>query len=375
MPGGRIRPHTGSPIPACRRGVAAPAGSWGSRCRCSPPSAPERPAGTPSGRPSSFGLPWCGTCPGCRRWSPIWHRCRPRARRRRGRRDRPPKRPSGGAGIRRFRPRDRRKHHRRRHSNHAPARDSTRSRGPPVIRRPGRKVSEGSPARPPARSSRSGKEYVTIGVAASLERAYGAFRAGDLESAAEAYRAVVRHEPGNRDALLGLAAVATRAGGWDEAAGHYATAPCVPSRRHRCPSRADRHRGAGFGAWRESPEGALVEGAGGRASAFRSRQRLRRAIALARGPAIVFPARTASTARTPTTPTTSRSVSITSRGGRARSTSTMRRSPWPGAARRASTPRRCSRVFVKWARPPARTPPPVHSSSAPAGAGPVGGSR
>ena len=59
-------------------------------------------------------------------------------------------------------------------------------------------------------------------VAASLERAYGAFRAGDLESAAEAYRAVVRHEPGNRDALLGLAAVATRAGGWDEAAGHYA---------------------------------------------------------------------------------------------------------------------------------------------------------
>ena len=59
-------------------------------------------------------------------------------------------------------------------------------------------------------------------VAASLERAYGAFRAGDLESAAEAYRSVVRHEPGNRDALLGLAAVATRAGGWDEAAGHYA---------------------------------------------------------------------------------------------------------------------------------------------------------
>ena len=59
-------------------------------------------------------------------------------------------------------------------------------------------------------------------VAASLERAYGAFRAGDLESAAEAYRAVVRHEPGNRDALLGLAAVATRAGGWDEAVGHYA---------------------------------------------------------------------------------------------------------------------------------------------------------
>ena len=59
-------------------------------------------------------------------------------------------------------------------------------------------------------------------VAASLDRAYEAFRAGDVESAAEAYRAVVGHEPGNRDAHLGLAAVAMRAGRWDEAAGHYA---------------------------------------------------------------------------------------------------------------------------------------------------------
>ena len=59
-------------------------------------------------------------------------------------------------------------------------------------------------------------------VAASLERAHEAFVAGDLESAAEAYRAVARHEPGNRDALLGLAAAAARAGRWDEAAGHYA---------------------------------------------------------------------------------------------------------------------------------------------------------
>ena len=58
-------------------------------------------------------------------------------------------------------------------------------------------------------------------VAASLERAYEAFLAGDAESATEAYRAVLGHEPGNRDAHLGLAAVAARAGRWDEAAGHY----------------------------------------------------------------------------------------------------------------------------------------------------------
>ena len=59
-------------------------------------------------------------------------------------------------------------------------------------------------------------------VAASLERAYDAFRAGDVVSAAEAYRAVLGHEPHNRDALIGLAAVAAQAGRWDEAAGHYA---------------------------------------------------------------------------------------------------------------------------------------------------------
>ena len=58
-------------------------------------------------------------------------------------------------------------------------------------------------------------------VATSLERAYAALLAGDGEAAAEAYRAVLGHEPGNRDARLGLAAVAARAGRWNEAAGHY----------------------------------------------------------------------------------------------------------------------------------------------------------
>ena len=59
-------------------------------------------------------------------------------------------------------------------------------------------------------------------VAASLEQAYEAFRSGDSGTAERAYRAVIGHEPGNRDALLGLAALAGRAGRWDEAAGHYA---------------------------------------------------------------------------------------------------------------------------------------------------------
>lgn len=59
-------------------------------------------------------------------------------------------------------------------------------------------------------------------VAASLEQAYEAFRSGETSAAERAYRAVIGHEPGNRDALLGLAALSGRAGRWDEAAGHYA---------------------------------------------------------------------------------------------------------------------------------------------------------
>ena len=59
-------------------------------------------------------------------------------------------------------------------------------------------------------------------VAASLHRAYSALLAGDTESATEAYRQVLGHEPGNRDAFLGLAAVAARAGRWSEAAVFYA---------------------------------------------------------------------------------------------------------------------------------------------------------
>ena len=58
-------------------------------------------------------------------------------------------------------------------------------------------------------------------VSVSLERAYEAFHAGDDESAAQAYRAVLGSEPRNRDALLGLAGLASRDGRWDEAAGHY----------------------------------------------------------------------------------------------------------------------------------------------------------
>ena len=66
------------------------------------------------------------------------------------------------------------------------------------------------------------KRVRTEYVAASLERAYEAYRTGDAASASEAYRAVLENEPRNRNAHLGLAATAARAGRRDEAAAHYA---------------------------------------------------------------------------------------------------------------------------------------------------------
>jgi len=60
-------------------------------------------------------------------------------------------------------------------------------------------------------------------VAESLGRAYQAYLAEDGEAAELAYRSVLRQEPRNRDARLGLAAVAAQAGRRNEAAEHYAT--------------------------------------------------------------------------------------------------------------------------------------------------------
>ncbi len=55
----------------------------------------------------------------------------------------------------------------------------------------------------------------------ALVEAYAAFRAGDWTRAEQAYRGVLAREPGNRDAHLGLAALAVRAGSPDAARAHY----------------------------------------------------------------------------------------------------------------------------------------------------------
>ena len=54
-----------------------------------------------------------------------------------------------------------------------------------------------------------------------LERAYAAWRAGDLVAAKRDYESVLRSDPRNRNALLGLGAIAVRNGLWDEASEHY----------------------------------------------------------------------------------------------------------------------------------------------------------
>ena len=62
---------------------------------------------------------------------------------------------------------------------------------------------------------------------------------------------------------------------------------CLQSRRHRRAGRPHRHRRTGSGARRAPPEGAPPERAAGRIPAFQSRQRLRRAVSMVRGAAVV----------------------------------------------------------------------------------------
>jgi len=56
-----------------------------------------------------------------------------------------------------------------------------------------------------------------------LLRAYEAWRSGDLVAAKRDYERVLKAEPRNRNALLGLGAIAVREGRWDDASQRYTT--------------------------------------------------------------------------------------------------------------------------------------------------------
>jgi len=54
-----------------------------------------------------------------------------------------------------------------------------------------------------------------------LDRGYHAFQSGDMRRAQRAYQELLRTEPGNRDALLGMAAIAMQSRNWNAAQANY----------------------------------------------------------------------------------------------------------------------------------------------------------
>jgi tetratricopeptide (TPR) repeat protein len=58
-------------------------------------------------------------------------------------------------------------------------------------------------------------------VAPALERGYSAFMAGNDSLAQQEYASILRQDGNNRDALLGMAAIAAKRGHWDEALKTY----------------------------------------------------------------------------------------------------------------------------------------------------------
>jgi len=105
----------------------------------------------------------------------------------------------------------------------APAAVAAGSRGPAFVRRSA--ADSGAATAPQPGPGRPGRD-ITITPARVqsdpvLEGAYQAYIAGDLAGARKDYQQVWRNNPDNRDALLGLAAVETRAGHHDAAESYY----------------------------------------------------------------------------------------------------------------------------------------------------------
>ena len=78
-----------------------------------------------------------------------------------------------------------------------------------------------APGAPPAKASRERTDVARIH--SQVESGYAAFQAGELGAARAAYEQALREEPGNRDALLGLAVLEIHAQRFDLAEAHYAS--------------------------------------------------------------------------------------------------------------------------------------------------------
>ena len=89
---------------------------------------------------------------------------------------------------------------------------------PPV--KPQRAASEPAASPPPPRSS-SPIARLAPAIHPRVQSGYAAYQAGDLALARAEYQEALRNDAGNRDALLGIAAVESRAGRTGEAEAHY----------------------------------------------------------------------------------------------------------------------------------------------------------
>lgn len=80
---------------------------------------------------------------------------------------------------------------------------------------PGARPAAAMPARP------ASNRVVVARIHSEVASGYAAYQAGELGIARSAYEQALREEPGNRDAILGLAALDIRARRFDQAEAHY----------------------------------------------------------------------------------------------------------------------------------------------------------
>jgi tetratricopeptide (TPR) repeat protein len=104
-----------------------------------------------------------------------------------------------------------------------PPAHSVAERPAPLAKRPAQPHAGASqaPALPADAPRPSRPARTTASIHPRVQAGFAAYQSGDLEVARAEYEAVLRDDASNRDALLGIAAIETRAGRAAEAEGHY----------------------------------------------------------------------------------------------------------------------------------------------------------
>jgi tetratricopeptide (TPR) repeat protein len=103
----------------------------------------------------------------------------------------------------------------------APAKSAPQVQAPAAIVKPAAAPRATAPAASAARAEGLNVTRGTPQIHPQVAAGYAAYQSGDLNRARTEYQQVLREEPSNRDALLGLAATEMRAQRYDAADGHY----------------------------------------------------------------------------------------------------------------------------------------------------------